>query len=99
MENQIRIKLTDNAHIEGYNGAFYRFTTEEGKPSACGIWDNWYEATAVDDNGNQYRVVWNIKPDFDINSNADESDACDWDNPAEIINIDNDMPVNATIEW
>ena len=30
-----KIKLIENAHIEGYKGAEYRYTTQEGKAS----WD------------------------------------------------------------
>lgn len=97
----IKIRLTQDAHIEGYKGAEYRLTTDAGKPSACVIRDNWYEATATDKNDNMYLVVWRIKDDFNINENPDESNACDWDNPEEIINIDtgDNVTSRSKIEW
>ena len=95
----MKIRLAQDAHIEGYNGAEYRLHTDDGKPSIYVIRDNWYEATATDDNGNEYLVVWRIKEDFDVNENPDESDACNWDEPAEIINIETGKPVTAEIEW
>ena len=93
----LTIKLTDNAHIEGYEGAFYRLHTDDGKASACGIHGNWYEATATDENGNEYCVVWEISNKEAFN-NGDE-DCCDWDNPAEIYSYADGKPVEAVIEW
>lgn len=92
-----KIKLTENACVEGYEGAFYRFHTENGTLSPCGIWDNWYEASAVDEDGNEYRVVWEIS-DHEAFNNGDE-DCCDWDNPAEIYSYADRKPVEAEIEW
>lgn len=40
-----------------------------------------YLASAVDTDGNQYRVVWYPYDDFD---GDDEGDACDWDNPDRV---------------
>lgn len=85
------IRIIDQAYLEGYEGAFYRYTTDEGKPSACGIWDNWYKAIAEDEDGNQYNLVWAItKPE--LFENGDE-DCCDWDNPDEILD-ESGMPVS-----
>ena len=80
-----KIRLTNDAHLEGYEGSFYRFTTDEGEASAFGIWGERYEATAIDDNGTEYRVVWAIanREAFD---NGDE-DCCIWNAPNEITNI------------
>lgn len=47
----------------------------------------WYQAVATDKDGNEYMVIWDILPDFDINDIEDEADACDWDNPASIKEI------------
>ena len=95
----MKIRLTQDAHIEGYSGAEYRLHTDDGKPSIYVIRDNWYEATATDENGNAYRIVWRVREDFDVNENPDESDACDWDAPAEINSIETGKPVKAEIEW
>lgn len=93
----IIIKLTQSAYVEGYDGAFYRYTTEDGQASACGIYDNWYTARAIDDDGKEYRVIWQIS-DLDAFNRGDE-DCCDWDNPAEVIDLDSGLPVNAKIAW
>lgn len=93
----INIKLTEPAYVDGFNGAFYRYTTEDGTPSACGIFDNWYTALAVDEDGNEYRVVWTIS-DIDAYNNGDE-DCCDWNNPAEILDLNSGLPVSAKIIW
>lgn len=93
----IKIKLTEDAHLEGYEGGFYRYTTEDGAPAAQGIANNWYEAPAVDTDGNEYRVVWEIT-ELAAFESGDE-DCCDWGNPAEIINLETGLPVLAKIEW
>lgn len=93
---KIKIKLTQDAYVEGYKGAFYRFTTDEGKSSACGIWDNWYTAQAVDESGKTYRVVWEIT-DYDAFENGDE-DCCNWTDPAEVIDDETGMPVTDMIK-
>lgn len=93
----LEIKLTQPAHIEGYNGAFYRFHTENGTQSASGIWDNWYEAAAVDESGNEYRVVWEIS-DYEAYNNG-HGDCCDWENPAEIYSYTDHKPIKANIVW
>lgn len=93
----LKIRLTQDAHVEGYDGAFYRFATEDGKSAATGIWDNWYEANAEDTEGNEYRVVWEIS-NMDAFNSGDE-DCCNWDEPAEIYSYKDNKPVEAEIEW
>ena len=47
-----------------------------------------YYAHAIDENGNCYRVAWDTTAAWDAREPEeanDESDACDWDNPVEII--------------
>ncbi len=47
-----------------------------------------YEALAEDKNGNPYLVIWEILDSFKEafkSGDYDESEACEWDNPAEII--------------
>lgn len=46
-----------------------------------------YFASAADEEGNQYKVRWEIRDSFDAFSNDDESDACDWFNPADVRRI------------
>ena len=93
----MNIKLKEQAYLAGYEGGFYRFTTDEGKPSIKGIWGEYYTAIAADNNDTEYRVVWEIsnREAFD---NGDE-DCCDWDNPAEILNLDTGLPTEAEIDW
>ena len=45
------IKLTQEAYLDGYDGAFYRFNNEEGDALSTGLWDYWYKARAKDDDG------------------------------------------------
>lgn len=61
---------------------------------------DWYEAAATDNSNNKYYVFWAIRDDWDANS-GDEPDACDWDNPAEIIRLDtgDNVTSRAKIEW
>lgn len=40
-----------------------------------------YRAIATDAEGNEYRVIWAQYDGFD---GDDESDACDWSNPARV---------------
>ena len=71
--NMKKIRLTQDAYAcggsvrAGYN-SIYELTA-------------WYEAAAEDDNGNYYRVIWDIS-----NLDADdESDACNWSKPWAIL--------------
>ena len=42
---------------------------------------DWYEAHAVDADGNNHRVIWT-----EVNHETeDESEACDWDNPDYVL--------------
>lgn len=91
------IRLTQDAYLAGHEDAFYRFTTDEGKPSIKGIWGERYEAMATDDEGNEYFVVWSIA-DREAHERGDE-DCCDWCNPDEILNTDTGLPVDAKLVW
>ena len=46
---------------------------------------NWMSAVAIDINENKYTVWWHID-DEHIND-EDMSDACDWENPNEVVAI------------
>ena len=43
--------------------------------------EGYYSASAVDADGNDYKVRWEIRDGFD---GEDEGDACDWDRPSQI---------------
>ena len=43
--------------------------------------EGYYSAAAVDADGNDYKVRWEIRDGFD---GEDEGDACDWDRPSQI---------------
>lgn len=42
------IKLTEQAHISGYDGAFLHDVDACGREQPTGIWDYWYTARAED---------------------------------------------------
>ena len=44
--------------------------------------ERYYSAGAVDADGNEYKVRWEIYDGFD---GDDESNACDWDKPSLIV--------------
>lgn len=92
------ITLTTPATVQGYEGAFYRYTTDEGKASIMGIYDNWYAANGRDEQGNEYLIVWAIsnREAFDYG----DEDCCDWDEPSEVLNLDTGLPeTNYKIVW
>lgn len=44
-----------------------------------------YEAAAVDAEGNEYLVRWEVRDNWrDIAESGDESEMCDWDSPAGV---------------
>ena len=98
MANLKEIKLIQDPYVCGYKGAFCHEISDEGKELATGVWDNWYEATAEDENKKQYQVYWKLNDDFDINSD-DESDACDWCHPWMVLETgtNNDRNVVASV--
>ena len=89
------ITLTKDAYPAG---TYYRLPTEDGESSIFAMQGNWYEAPAKDDDGNEYLVMWDILDNWDSD---DESDACDWDNPAAIVQLDpwRDVTATTTINW
>lgn len=58
-------------------------------PYVDGLYDDvWYQGYGVDNDGNKYRIIWDLKPEYNGNNlPEDESDACDWDSPREIIKL------------
>jgi hypothetical protein len=76
----IKIKLTQEPYITGYYGSFFPEYDEKGKASTEGWWGAMYTAQAVDDDGNEYEVLWKI-----INDEGPEDSACDWNNPVMIL--------------
>lgn len=95
-----KIMINNDAHIEGYEGAFCREFDKDGNPLATGVWDNWYEASAQDDDGNEYIVYFKLADGVDVNETMDETDACDWDNPWMVIDEDGRNVVeDSVISW
>ena len=46
--------------------------------------ERYYSAGAIDADGNEYKVRWEIYDGFD---GEDEGDACDWDSPSQIVEV------------
>lgn len=80
----MKITLTQEPYIDGREGSFLRTVTENGKPTAEGIWGAYYTAAAEDSAGNTYRVFWRIKEDYDAGS-MEEDCACDWNEPFMVL--------------
>lgn len=91
---KINITLAQDAYI---CGGEYRLHTDSGAP-AIGVLYNWYEAIGTDSDGNEYRVVWSIRDGYDIDTDTDESNACNWDAPEEVIRLDDGANVTAYAE-
>lgn len=87
-ESKKTIKLTEEAYIEGYEGAFLREVDAYGYKLATGIWNNWYTAAAEDSEGNGYMVYWKLREDFNPAKDEDEGDACKWDEPYMVLDED-----------
>lgn len=78
------IRLTEQAHIEGYEGATLRIYNAKGKAQPEVIWDNWYEAKAKDNDGNDYTVYWALEKEYDP-EDENEEDNCDWSHPVMVL--------------
>lgn len=77
------IMLIQDAYIEGYEGAFLRETDEDGRGTTNGWWDEWYQASAIDVEGNDYDVYWTIREGYDPETQGEDS-ACEWDSPVMV---------------
>ena len=75
----IKLRLTQEPYITGYDGAFFPEYTEDEKASVEGWFGAMYTARAVDENGNEYKVFWKV-----TNENEPEF-ACDWDDPVMVL--------------
>lgn len=76
------IRLTQAAYLNGgvdvkIGGIYVLFWADE----------SYYTAHAEDQEGNEYRVYWKIREEYDPEC-GDESMACDWDTPKAIIALD-----------
>ena len=47
----------------------------------------WYQASAEDDAGNEYRVLWELDEEYDPNTQEEDS-ACDWGSPFVVYDED-----------
>lgn len=46
----------------------------------------YYEAAAVDENGEKYMVIWYILDNYNP-EDGDEGEACDWESPSNVYSI------------
>jgi len=69
--NEIELNVSDDSHSD--TGSF---------PVEGGVYNgSWYESSATDSEGNEYRVIWT-----DVNWDAEDgSDACNWESPDHIL--------------
>lgn len=74
-----RIRLTEEA--------YYKYRDGMGFEPA-----DRYEAHGVDEDGNEYQVVWYIS-DWEAFEDGREEDACDWDKPDLVYDWDNDEEI------
>ena len=49
--------------------------------------NKYYEAAAIDENGNKYIVVWNILDNYNPEDGDDEGWAGDWEAPTNVYSI------------
>ena len=77
----IKIKLFCFAY---FSSDLYRLPDEDGNDSEFYMEDEWLEAHAFDDQGQEYMIFWDLLPDWD---GLDSDTACDWDHPRTIINF------------
>lgn len=75
-----KITLTQQAYLCGGN-----FRLNGGR-SAVEL-TVWYQAHGVGEDGTEYLVVWDLLKDYDPENDFEEN-ACDWDNPIEVIDED-----------
>ena len=54
-----------------------------------------WTATAVDDQGNRYDIWWKEKEEGTWDE-TDTGQACDWDNPNEVIRADGCVPIDVS---
>ena len=69
--NDIQVAITQDPYYTGNNGG------------------DWYEAHAIDRDENWYLVKWDILDSYrrmTDDEQADEQNACDWENPSSISN-------------
>jgi hypothetical protein len=95
----LKIKLTQDAYVASNGQDYHDFINENGSltKEAVEFGIVFYEAHAIDENGNEYRISWKIN-DLDAYNTGDE-DCCDWDNPSEIYSYADGKTVEAVIEW
>lgn len=93
------IRLTEQAHVEGYEGATLRIYNEKGVAQPEVIWDNWYEAKATDAEGNDYTVYWALEKEYDPEDEYEE-DNCDWSHPVMVLDEEHkDVKDNVEIKF
>lgn len=61
------------------NGIIYT-TTQDPYLDSDGE-NNWYTAQAIGPDDSEHTLTWQILDTFDVRTDSDESEACDWNNP------------------
>lgn len=90
-----KIKLTQQAYIQGYEDSFLRKHNSAGVAQPDGWTGNWFQAAAEDGEGNEYMVYWIPEDDFNPQEDQDWGDACDWDNPVMVLDSNNKNVIEA----
>lgn len=90
-----KIKLTQQAYIQGYEDSFLRKYNSAGVAQPDGWTGNWFQAAAEDEEGNEYMVYWIPEDDFNPQEDQDWGDACDWDNPVMVLDSNNKNVIEA----
>ena len=95
----LKIRLTQEAYVTANGQDYHDYTDECGNLTEEAVKSGivYYTANAIDDEGNEYTVNWNIS-DLNAYNNGDE-DCCNWDEPDEIYSYADGKPVKAEIEW
>lgn len=67
-----------------FEGKEYTLTQEAyAAGSANGV--PYFQATAVDAEGNEYEVTWDVRDNWEeIAATGDDSEMCDWDAPVSV---------------
>ena len=95
----LKIRLTQDAYLTNNGEDYHDYLDSNGNLTEDGVIRGvaYYTAHAVDEEGNEYFVNWNIN-NLDAFNSGDE-DCCNWDEPDEIYSYTDNKPVKAEIEW
>jgi len=76
----IKLKLMQGMYIAGHGDAFFFKYDEDGKKVSGEGWGGLvHAAQAVDENGNEYKILWKMITDYDSDI------ICGWDSPVQVL--------------